>query len=115
MKENIVKNKSMEFAIRIIKLNKFLVNKWEFVISKQILKSWTSIWANIAESEYAESKVDFIHKLSISQKEANETLYWLELLQKTNYLPNKLFESLKNDLTEIQKLLTSIIKSTKNN
>jgi len=115
MKENIVKDKSIDFGIRIVNLYKYLTTKGEFVMSKQILKSWTSIGANIAESEYAESKTDFIHKLSISQKEANETLYWLELLYKTNYLPEKLFKSFKNDLIEIQKLLTSIIKTSKNN
>lgn len=116
MKENILKEKSKAFAIRIIKLYQHLSDeKREFVISKQLLKSGTSIGANIREAEFAESKPDFIHKLSISQKETNETIYWLELLAETNYLNSQAFESLNNDAVELIKLVTSSIKTAKAN
>jgi four helix bundle protein len=116
MGKNIVKEKSFDFAVRIVNLSKYLVEqKREFVLSKQILRSGTAIGALIRESEQAESKADFIHKLSISLKEANETDYWLDLLYKTDYLEEKQHQSLKADLTELLKLLTSIIKSSKNN
>lgn len=114
MKENIVKDKSLEFAIRIVGLNQVLATeKKEFVMSKQVLRSGTSVGAMVREAEHAESKPDFIHKLAIAQKEINETLYWLELLFKTDYLDQKEFESLVIDATELLKLLTSIIKTTK--
>jgi four helix bundle protein len=81
MKENIIKNKSFDFALRIVKLYQYLVEeKKEYILSKQLLRSGTSIGAMVRESEYAESKADFIHKLYIALKEANESLYWLELL-----------------------------------
>jgi len=87
MKENIIKNKSFAFSLRIIKLYKYLVEiKKEYVLSKQILRSGTSIGALVYKSEHAESKADFIHKLSISLKEANETDYWLELLFQSEYI-----------------------------
>ena len=92
IKENAVREKAMLFAIRIVKLYKFLCEKNEFVMSKQILRSGTSIGANIAESSRAESDNDFIHKLSISRKEGQETLYWLELLQRTDYMLEELKE-----------------------
>ena len=114
MKENVIKSKSFDFALRIIKLCKYLIDtKKEFVLSKQILRSGTSIGALIRESEHAESTADFIHKLSIALKEANETEYWLQLLYKSNLITEKEFESIKSDLTELLKLLTSIIKTTK--
>ena len=91
MGEDIIKVKSFSFAIRIVNLYKTLVSRNEFVISKQILRSGTSVGANIREAKNAESKADFIHKLGISQKEADETLYWLELLQATNYISNEEF------------------------
>ena len=103
----------MLFAIRIVKLYKFLCEKNEFVMSKQILRSGTSIGANIAESSRAESDNDFIHKLSISRKEGQETLYWLELLQRTDYISSEQFNSMQSDCEELLKLLTSIILSTK--
>ncbi len=117
MKENnIIKKKSFEFAVRIVKLYQYLANdKKEFVLSKQILRSGTSVGAMVRESEYAQSKADFIHKLSIAQKEINETLYWLELFQATNYLSSQEFESINENAVEIIKLITSIIKTTKNN
>lgn len=115
-RENIVKEKSFQFAIRIVKLYQYLyTEKKEFVISKQLLRSGISIGALIRESEYAESKKDFIHKFSISQKECNETLYWLELLEATDYLSNSEFSSIHNDALEIIKLITSIIKKAKYN
>ncbi|MCL1664898.1 four helix bundle protein [Elizabethkingia ursingii] len=117
MKEdNIVKQKSFDFAVRIIKLYQYLSNdKKEFILSKQILRSGTSVGAMIRESEHAQSKSDFIHKLSIAQKEINETIYWLELFQATDYLSAQEFESINEDAVEIIKLITSIIKTTKNN
>ncbi|MDX8573562.1 four helix bundle protein [Elizabethkingia sp. HX QKY] len=117
MKEdNIVKQKSFDFAVRIIKLYQYLSSdKKEFILSKQILRSGTSVGAMIRESEHAQSKSDFIHKLSIAQKEINETIYWLELFQATDYLSVQEFESINEDAVEIIKLITSIIKTTKNN
>ncbi len=116
MKENIVKDKSFAFAVRIVKLYQFLVkDKKEYVLSKQLLKSGTSVGAMVREAEHAESKADFKHKMAIAQKEINETLYWLELLPKTSYLSNEQFESINTDAVEIIKLITSIIKSTKAN
>ena len=116
MKDNIVKDKSFDFAVRVVELHKYLVNeKNEFVLSKQILKCGTSIGAMVRESEHVESKADFIHKLSIALKEANETEYWLLLLLKTDYIQEKHFNSISSDNSEIIKLLTSIIKSSKSN
>jgi len=116
MKENIIKNKSFAFSLRIIKLYKYLVEiKKEYVLSKQILRSGTSIGALVYESEHAESKADFIHKLSISLKEANETDYWLELLFQSEYINNSEYDSIKIDIQELLKLLVSIIKSSKLN
>lgn len=105
--------KSEAFALRIVKLFTFLKEKGEFVMSKQILRSGTSIGANIAESIFAESREDMIHKLSISLKEASETKYWLNLLYKSEYIDKKLFDSLSNDCTELIKILTSIINAIK--
>ena len=116
MPENVIKNKSFAFAIRIVKLYQFLCEaKKEFVLSKQLLRSGTAVGALIREAEHAESKTDFKHKMSIAQKEINETIYWLELLKETGYLTNEQFQSINNDAVEIIKLLTSIIKSTKAN
>ena len=114
MKRNIIKEKSFDFAVRIVNLSKFLQEKKEYVLSKQILRSGTSVGAMIRESEHAESNLDFVHKLAIAQKEANETMYWLELLFKTKYIDEKMFNSLQNDLVEIQKIITSIIVTSKN-
>ncbi len=116
MKENVLKDKSYLFSVRIVKLSQFLVKeKKEFILSKQILRSGTSVGANIREAEYGQSKADFIHKLSISLKEANETEYWLDLLFDTNYLEDKLYNSLKTDIKELLRLLISIIKKSKSN
>ncbi len=116
MKENIIKDKSFLFSIRIIKLYKYLCEeKKEFVLSKQILRSGTSVGANVREAEHAESPTDFKHKMSIAQKEINETLYWLELLCATDYICKSQFESLNADAVEIIKLITTIIKTVKTN
>lgn len=114
MKKNVIKEKSFEFALRIVKLNKFLQTEMkEYVLSKQILRSGTAIGALVREAEHAESKADYIHKLSISLKEANEAEYWLELLHKSDYITEDTFESLSESLVEILRLLISIIKSSK--
>jgi four helix bundle protein len=116
MKENIVKIKSFGFAVRIVKLYQYLCEqKKEFVLSKQLLRSGTSVGAMVREAEHAESKFDFKHKMAIAQKEINETIYWLELLAATDYLTNEQFESINNDAIEIIKLITTIIKTTKTN
>ncbi len=116
MKDNLIKIKSFDFALRIIKLYKYITEeKREYILSKQLLRSGTSIGANIREAEHAESKADFIHKLSISLKEANETEYWLELLFKSKFITDNEFESISKDISEILKLLISIIKTSKKN
>ena len=114
MSENIIKTKSFGFALKIVELYKFLCNdRKEFILSKQLLRSGTAIGALVREAEQAESKLDFIHKLAIAQKEANETDYWLELLFQSGYLDEILFKSIKSDIVEINKILASIIISTK--
>ena len=112
-KKNDIKEKSFEFAKEIVYLYKVLAEKREYVLSKQLLRSETSIGANIREAEHAQSKADFIHKLSISLKEANETEYWLDLLFETRYLTIEEFQNVKNKNTEILKILTSIINTSK--
>ncbi len=108
--KNIVKEKSLDFAIRIVNLYKYLTDsKKEFIMSKQLLRSGTAIGALVGESEHAESKADFIHKLSVALKEANETDYWLELLYRTEYLTEKQYQSINENIIELLKLLTSII------
>ena len=112
--DSIVFNKSEDFALRIIKLREYLVKKKkEDVISKQIIRSGTGIGANLAESVHGASDSDFIHKLSISQKECAETLYWLRLLKRAGFITEKQFGSIYDDCVEIAKLLTSIIKTMK--
>ena len=116
MGKNIIKIKSFAFAVRVVRLYQYLSSeKKEYVLSKQLLKSGPSVGALIRESEQAESRADFKHKLSIAQKEINETIYWLELLKETNYLELLQFESMNKDAVEIIRILTSIIKSTKVN
>ena len=111
---NAIKDKSFAFAVRVVELYKVLsAEKREFVMSKQLLRSGTAIGALYREAEQAESRMDFIHKLAIAQKECNETLYWLELLKETEFLLNAEFDSIHKDGTEFMKLITSIIKSTK--
>ncbi|PIP33887.1 four helix bundle protein [Candidatus Falkowbacteria bacterium CG_4_10_14_0_2_um_filter_48_10] len=116
MRENVVKGKSFEFALRIVKLYKYLCeNKKEYVLSKQVLRSGTAIGALVREAEQAESKADFIHKMLIALKEANETDYWLDLLSQSDYISKKNYESIQKDIHEILKLLISIVKTSKSN
>jgi len=112
--DNVLKEKSFSFALRVVKLARYLKrDKREFVISKQVLRSGTSVGALICEAEYAQSKPDFINKLSISLKEANETYYWLRLLYEGNYISKIMFKSIKPQINELIKLLTSSIKTAK--
>lgn len=113
MKENIIAKKSYAFAIQIVELNKKLIQQNEFVLSKQVLKSGTSIGANVEEAIGGISKKDFRAKMSISYKEARETNYWLRLLKDTNYITEEKFNHLNNDLLEILKILFRIIESSK--
>ena len=114
MNENVIKTKTFAFAIRIVKLYQYLCNeKKEFTLSKQLLRSGTSVGAMVREAEYAETTKDFLHKLAIAQKEINETIYWLALLKETEYLESQHFNSINTDAVEIIKILTSIIRSTK--
>jgi four helix bundle protein len=116
MKENITATKSLDFAIKIIQLYKRLVEeKREYVMSKQLVRSGTSIGALVREAEHAESKADFLHKMSIALKEANETCYWLLLLYKGDYIAETIFNQYNNDSLELVKLLPSIVKTTKAN
>ena len=116
MGNNVVFEKSKEFAIRIIRLYKYLCDeKKEFVLSKQLLRSGTSIGANIAEAENAISKKDFLAKMYIAYKECAESKYWLELLYETDYLTQKEYSSLNEDCVELRKLLSSITKTLKEN
>ena len=110
----IVKTKSFQFAIRIVNLYKhFTETKKEFALAKQVLRCGTSIGANIAEAQDAQSTADFISKLNIALKESRETDYWLRLLHATEYLSDAQFESLIADCEELEKLLVAIIKTTK--
>lgn len=112
MKESLLKEKSKAFALRIIKMYNYLCeDKKEFVLSKQVLRSGTSIGANIAEAFYAQSKAYFTAKLHISRKEAGETVYWIELLKEAEYLDEAKAESMIADCKELLKLLTSSIKT----
>jgi four helix bundle protein len=112
--EHTIERKSFLFAVRIVKLSKHLnTAKKEFVLSKQLLRAGTSIGANIAEAEQAQSKADFISKMNIALKEAVETNYWLRLLQASDYLSDAEFSSIHSDCRELEKMLTSIIKTAK--
>ena len=113
-KDNLVSNLSLDFAVRIVNLYKFLcTQKKEHVLSNQVLRSGTSIGANLSESEMCQSTADFIAKLHISLKEANETKYWLTLLQKTNYITKDQFDSINHDLRLIIGLLVNGLKKIK--
>ena len=118
MKEdNIDENKTFMFAVRIVKCCGMLYNSHPFIrpLSTQLMRSGTSISANVAEGLQAQSKSDFIHKFSISLKEANETAQWLKLLHATDYLDDRAYLSMKSDCVEILKLLTSILKTARAN
>ena len=111
MKENVIMQKSFAFSVRIVNFYKHLTReKHEYMISKQIYRSGTSIGANIAEAQRAQSTADFVAKMKIALKEANETQYWLQLLCETKYITEKEFNSLHSDLTEVLKILTAICK-----
>ena len=117
MKENnIIEEKSFEFAVRVVNLYKYLTSeKQEFVMSKQLLRSGTSIGANVSEAQQAQSPMDFLSQMSISLKESYESDYWLRLLHRTDYLNQEEYNSIITDCRTISKLLVSIIKSTNNN
>ena len=114
MKESLVKGKSMNFAIRIVRCFKFLSEeRHEYILSKQLLRCGTSIGANVKEALRGQSVPDFAAKMNISLKEASECEYWIELLEKTEYLPTNIAESLLKDCQELIKMLTSIVKTSK--
>jgi four helix bundle protein len=114
MGKNVVKDKSFAFALRVVKLAKYLQEqKKEFVLSKQVLRSETAIGALVREAEHAQSKPDFINKMSIALKEANETDYWLDLLHQSEHITPESFNSIHPDIQELLKLLVSIVKTSK--
>ena len=116
MKENILIDKSIKFAARIIKLNKFLVkNKKETIIAKQIVRSGTSIGANINEANYGQSKADFVAKMHIALKETAETEYWLRLLVLSEYISKQEGDSIISDCLELKKLLVATLNTAKEN
>jgi four helix bundle protein len=113
-RDSVLKQKSFDFAVRIIKLYRYLKkNHSAYELSQQLIRCGTSIGALVREAEYAESRKDFIHKLSIGLKEANESVYWLELLFATQYISKKMFDSMIKDGTEILKMLISSVKTSK--
>ena len=115
MGNNIISEKSFEFSVRIVNLAKHLrSSKKEFILSKQILRCGTSIGANVAEAQKAQSRADFHTKMNIAMKEANESYYWIRLLHKTDYLSKKEFNSLEQDIKEIVAIITAICKTTDN-
>ena len=115
MNPNIIENKSIDFAIRIVNLYKYLcLKKREYVMAKQLLRCGTSIGANVAEAQKAQSRADFHTKMNIAMKEANESYYWIRLLHKTDYLSKKEFNSLEQDIKEIVAIITAICKTTDN-
>ena len=111
--ENLVVEKSRLFAVRIVRLYQYLSNeKREYVLSKQVLRSGTSIGANVHEAQRAQSKKDFLAKMSIASKEANETEYWLDLLHETGYVDDSAYQSITSDCVELIKLLITIVKTS---
>jgi len=114
MKESVVRNKSYAFALRMIKAYKYLTQEQrEFVLSKQVLRSGTSIGALVKEAEHAQSLADFINKMNIALKESNETEYWLMLLKDSEYIDEQSYNSIHQDCSELIKLLASIVKTSK--
>src|SRR5262245_47916958 len=112
MANSIIKDKTYKFAIRIVRLCKALNEKKEYVLSMEILRPGTAIGARVKEAQQAESRQDFIHKMSVALQHASETEYWLELLRDTDFIDLKTFNSLNDDCAEILRLLTSIVKSS---
>lgn len=115
LRENIVYEKSFRFALQVIKICKHLRLKHEYILSDQLLKCGTSIGANISESLYAQTKKDFISKLSIALKESSETVYWLKLIKESDIVDSKVLDELIDGVCEIIKILTTIIKKSKTN
>ena len=114
MKRSVVRDKSYAFALRIIKAYKYLTHEQrEFVLSKQILRSGTSIGALVKEAEHAQSLADFVHKMNIALKEANETEYWMMLMKDSEYIDEQSYNSIQHDCSELIKLLASIVKTSK--
>jgi four helix bundle protein len=114
MKESVLSDKSFAFAVRIVNLYRYLSEEHrEWVLSKQVMRSGTSIGANVEESKHAQSRVDFVHKLSIAQKEAVETHYWIRLLEAGGYITGSNAQSLLMECEELQRILTSSIKTAK--
>lgn len=111
---NPLKEKSIAYAIRMVKVYKFLMNKNEHILSKQMVRSGTSIGANIHEAQHPSSPADFVNKLRIAQKECEENLYWLLLLKESEYLDEKGYNSLLTDAEELMKLISASIKTSKN-
>ena len=115
MSGNIIKSKSFDFALKVVKITQDIMkNKKEYVMSRQLLRSATSVGANVRESVYAQSKADFISKMSIALKEANETDYWLDLVFHASLLDEINYKALKSDIDEIISILVAIVKSSKN-
>jgi four helix bundle protein len=113
-RDSVLKTKSFAFAVRIINLFKYLKKKHgEYIISQQIIRAGTSIGALVREAEYAENSRDFVHKLYIGLKEANESIYWLELLYATGYIDKKMYESMEGDATKLLKMLISSVRTIK--
>ena len=111
-----IEDRSYQFALQVVKVCRYLTrHQNEFVLSKQMLRSGTSIGAMMREAKFAQSRADFVSKVSIALKEANETLYWIELLNDSEYIDNKDFESLHSEAFEITSILASIVKTTKMN
>jgi four helix bundle protein len=116
MKENVIKTKSFAFALRVVKLARYLqTEQKEYVLSKQVLRSGTSVGALVREAEHAQSKADFISKMSIALKEANETEYWIDLLHQSDYIDDSNYQSIQPDIEELLKLLVSIVKTSRSN
>ena len=114
MKENVIASKSYAFSLRIVKAYKFLsLEQREFILSKQLLRSGTAIGALVKEAEHAQSKADFINKMNIALKEANETEYWLMLLKDSNFIDEKSFQSIAEENKELIRMLISIVKTSK--
>ena len=112
--ENLIEDKSFQFSVRIVKLYKYLsATKNEYVLSKQLLRAGTSIGANVAEAQQAQSKADFTSKMTIALKETTESKYWIRLLHATDYLSETEYQSILSDCTELERILTSIVKSIK--
>ena len=114
--DNLIEKRSYLFALRIVKAYKYLIKEHnEHVLSKQMLRSGTSIGAMMREAKFAQSRADFVNKVSIALKEANETLYWIELLHDSEYINDKTFESIHCEANEITSILATIVKTTKEN